>query len=309
MTATLLRYTLAASAAILSGCDFDEFAGGAREKEEFRKELQAKPGGRFELESFNGSVEIRGWDRDRVEILATKSAPTKELLDEIEIDVTQTGDSVRVRSVRPEGRHSNLGVSYVISVPRKTMLERVASSNGSIRVESVEGAAKLRSSNGSVRLSQVTGDLDAATSNGSIELTSFSGGAVLRTSNGSIRASGVKGFFEATTSNGAIDASVDEASGRAIRATTSNGKIELAIARLKGSDVIASSSNSSVTVRLPESIGARVKAATSNGSIRTAFEMRAQGEISKKRLEGTIGEGGPLIDLHTSNAAIRIEKM
>lgn len=309
MQATLLRCTIPALAAILCGCDFEDLPGGVREREEVRKEMAMKSGSHFELESFNGSVEIRGWDQDRIEIAATKTASSRDLLDEIKIDISQSADGVRIRSVRPEGRHSNMGVSYVISLPRKTTMDRVASSNGSIRIESVEGAAKLRSSNGSVRLSQVKGDLDASTSNGSIELTSFTGGAVLRTSNGAIRASGVRGYFDAQTSNGSIDASIDEAAGRTVRASTSNGKIELAIAKLKDSDVVASSSNSSVVLRLPEDIGARLKAATSNGSINTAFEIRAQGELSKKRIEGTIGGGGPLIDVHTSNASIRIEKM
>ncbi len=308
MHLTLLRCSVPLLA-ILCGCDFDDLPGGVREKEEVRKEMAMKPGGHFELESFNGSVEIRGWDQDRIEIAATKTAPSRDLLDEIKIDISQSADAVRIRSVRPEGRHSNMGVSYVISLPRKTTMDRVASSNGSIRVENVEGAAKLRSSNGSVRLNQVKGDLDASTSNGSIELNSFDGGAVLRTSNGAIRASGVRGYFDAQTSNGGIDASIDEAAGRTVRASTSNGKIELAIAKLKDSDVVASSSNSSVVLRLPGDIGARLKAATSNGSINTAFEVRAQGELSKKRIEGTIGAGGPLIELHTSNASIRIEKM
>lgn len=309
MQSALFRCTVPALVALLCGCDVEDLAGAVREKEDFHREMAMKSGSHFELESFNGSIEIRGWDQDRIDISGTKTASSKDVLDEIKIDISQTADGVRVRSVRPEGRHNNIGVSYVISLPRKTLLDRVASSNGSIRVENVEGAAKLRSSNGSVRLTQVKGDLDASTSNGSIELNSFSGGALLRTSNGAIRASGVRGYFDATTSNGSIDASIDEAVGKAVRASTSNGKIQLEIAKLKDSDVIASSSNSSVVLRLPDNIGAHLKAATSNGSISTAFDVKTQGELSKKRIDGTIGAGGPLIDVHTSNASIRIEKL
>jgi hypothetical protein len=34
-----------------------------------------------------------------------------------------------------------------------------------------------------------------------------------------------------------------------------------------------------------------------------------RGEFSKNRLEGVIGNGGPLIDLTTSNGSIRLLKM
>jgi hypothetical protein len=36
--------------------------------------------------------------------------------------------------------------------------------------------------------------------------------------------------------------------------------------------------------------------------------MRVRGEISKHHIEGSIGNGGPLIDLSTSNGSIRIMK-
>lgn len=310
MTSSAFRLFLTAPVLMaLSGCDIDEMAGGNRVKEDFHHTYDLKPGGHFELESFNGAIEIRGWDQDKVDISGVKSASSQDALDEIKIDISNAPDAVRVRSVRPQGRWSNMGVSFVVTLPRKVVIDRVVSSNGGIRVEDVEGSTKLKTSNGSMKLRNVKGDLDAKTSNGSIELTAFSGGAVLQTSNGSIRASGVRGFFEATTSNGGIDASIDEAGSRPVRANTSNGKIELAIARLKDTDIIASSSNSPVVVRLPQDVGARLKATTSNGSISNAFEMKVQGEISKKRIEGTIGSGGPTIDLHTSNAPIRIERM
>jgi hypothetical protein len=55
-------------------------------------------------------------------------------------------------------------------------------------------------------------------------------------------------------------------------------------------------------------VNARLSAATSNASISSDFEMRMRGEISKHHIEGTLGSGGPLIDLSTSNGQIRILK-
>ncbi|MBS1827203.1 MAG: hypothetical protein JST93_17935 [Acidobacteria bacterium] len=299
-----------AVALTFTGCDFDDFEGAAREKEDFHHTKALKSGGRIEIENFNGGIEITGWDKETVEIHGTKHAPTKELLDAIHIDIDSTPDSLRIKTVRPTERRGNLGVKYVLSVPRKVILERIVSSNGGIRVDHVEGNVKLRTSNGGVRVEMVKGDLDVTTSNGGIDLTEFTGGAALHSSNGAIRADGVRGFFEATTSNGGIDARILETSGtRPVRVSSSNGRVNLTIEGLKNTDVIASTSNSSLTVKLPASVGAQLKASTSNSSISTEFEVKTSGTISKNRMEGTIGSGGPVLDLHTSNGSIRVLKL
>ncbi|MBI3679743.1 MAG: DUF4097 family beta strand repeat protein [Acidobacteria bacterium] len=301
---------LAAQLMLVSGCDFDAFDDGARHKEDFHYSHPLKQGGRVELENFNGSVEITGWDQETVEINGAKYAATQELLNQLKIDISTAPDSIRIRSVRPSERRGNLGVKYILSVPRKVVLERVVSSNGSVRVQQVEGNARLKTSNGSVRAGQLKGDIDVTTSNGAVELNEFTGAAVLHTSNGSIRADGVRGHFEATTSNGGIDARVIESTGgRPIKAESSNGKINLTIESFKSSDVYASTSNSSITVKLPAGANARVKASTSNSSITSDFDLSVRGTISKTRLEGTIGAGGPMLDLSTSNGSIHIVKM
>jgi hypothetical protein len=75
-------------------------------------------------------------------------------------------------------------------------------------------------------------------------------------------------------------------------------------------EVHADTSNSSITVRLPSSAGATVRAHTTNSSIDTDFDVSVHGGmISKHRLEGTIGSGGPLLDLGTSNGSIKILRL
>jgi hypothetical protein len=72
------------------------------------------------------------------------------------------------------------------------------------------------------------------------------------------------------------------------------------------SAVRAHTSNSSITLHLPGEVNASLSAGTSNSSIVSDFEMRTRGEISKHHIAGSIGNGGPLIDLSTSNGQIRI---
>ena len=310
MARPLFTIMTAALAIALSGCDVDDWDSSQRFTEDFHHNYNLKPGGRLMVESFNGSVEIYGWDKDQVEINGTKYASRKELLDAIRIEIVPSSDSVQIRTIRPSGdqrRGGNMGAKYRIHVPRKTRLERVDSSNGGIRVEAVDGDARLKTSNGPVRLYQYLGNVEADTSNGPIELKDFTGGARLNTSNGPVSAAGVRGFLEATTSNGPIEASVEKLeANRPLRLKTSNGPLRLTVDDLNGNDVIAQTSNGGLTLRLPTGTNARLKAGTSNSSITTDFTLNGPVTQSKSRLEGLLGSGGPLLDVSTSNGSIKV---
>jgi DUF4097 and DUF4098 domain-containing protein YvlB len=95
---------------------------------------------------------------------------------------------------------------------------------------------------------------------------------------------------------------------RPVRLTTSNGSVELAVDDLGGSEVVVRTSNASITARLPQSVAADVKARTSNGRLTNEFESSFQGRSERNFVEGTLGGGGPLLSLTTSNGSIRLLK-
>ena len=134
------------------------------------------------------------------------------------------------------------------------------------------------------------------------------GDAVVHSSNGHIHADQLRGSLDATTSNGGIQAVIAEAS-RPLRLDTSNGSVDLTLPRDFVNDVRVSSSNSSITMHLPGQPNAHVLAHTSNSSITCDFEIKTQGALDKNRIDGTIGNGGPLFDLSSSNGSIRLLKM
>src|SRR5215468_4294203 len=89
-------------AVFLTGCDIEDLAfDSTRYKEDFHGNFALKSGGRLEIENFNGSIEITGWDKDSVEVTATKYAPTEDLLRNLKIEVNAQGETVRIRTVRP----------------------------------------------------------------------------------------------------------------------------------------------------------------------------------------------------------------
>jgi DUF4097 and DUF4098 domain-containing protein YvlB len=139
-----------------------------------------------------------------------------------------------------------------------------------------------------------------------MEINGYNGQATLKTSNGRIRGTDLRGRIDASTSNGSIDVTITEsAAGLPLRFTTSNGSINLTLDKWTNTGLVARTSNSSLNVRLPEGVNAQLQASTSNGSINTEFEITTS-QLSKNRVDGRIGSGGPLIDLATSNGTIRV---
>ncbi len=279
----------------------------ARYSRDFHFSFPMQPGGHLTVEGFNGSVEVTPWDQANADISGTKYAPSQSQADAFKIDIDHTPSSLSIHAARQYESHGSYGVRFEIKVPRGTVIDRIATSNGGIHAEQAIGPTRLKSSNGAIRLEKFRGDLDAQTSNGPIELDDTEGALTLHTTNGHIHADAVKGAFNADTSNGGIKATVVRAAGE-VRAETRNGSIDLTLPGGLTAGVRAHTSNDSITIRLAEPVNVRVSAHTSNSSISSDFDTRVRGDIRHNDFDGSIGSGGPLLDLSSSNGSIRILK-
>jgi DUF4097 and DUF4098 domain-containing protein YvlB len=310
MRAKLLLPILAATLLGLAACNIEDFGGIDRYRQDFHYTYPLKSGGRLLVETFNGSVEVSGWDQETVDISGSKYAATQEAADALKVAIDNSPDSVSIRVTRPSDRRGNMGARFVIKIPRAAFVDRIFTSNGAIRTQDGSGPARLHTSNGEIRVQALHGSLDAQTSNSSVELIDVDGDAKAHTSNGHIRIEGLRGSLEAGTSNASINARLEQVPvGRPVRLETSNSSVELRVPANFANDIRVSTSNSGITLHMPNQVNAQVVARTTNSSISSDFEVKMQGEFSKNRLEGVIGNGGSLIDLSTSNGSIRLLKM
>ena len=306
-----MRAVLTIVAALsLTGCEIGDVGPVDRYQTDFHYTYDLQPSGRIDAESFNGAIEIAGWDQNKVEITGTKYGSTEERRDAVKIDVHNTPNSVEIRAVKPSSFQGNMGARFTMHVPRGAAIGRVDTSNGDIKVRDVSTAAHLTTSNGPITVANVGGDVDAHSSNGALSAEAIGGGATLKTSNGHVRAEGIGGPLEAETTNSGISVRLDKAPASATKLKTMNGSIELTLGSAPKGDIRAETMNSGITLRLPDNTGAHVVADTSNGSISSDFSVAAKpGEDEEKtHLDGTIGSGGPTITLTTGNGAIRILK-
>lgn len=126
-----------------------------------------------------------------------------------------------------------------------------------------------------------------------------------RTVNGGIRARGIQADAEAQTVNGGVEI---EAAGTA-RAQTVNGGIKAALGRADWDGTLKLQTvNGGIDVRLPSSAAVNVKASTVNGDLESDFPMTVKGKIGRRKIEGSIGGGGPLLEMKTVNGSIELKK-
>jgi DUF4097 and DUF4098 domain-containing protein YvlB len=163
----------------------------------------------------NGGIDIRGWDRDQIKVVAKiqTSANSKRRAEEI-------ASAVEIRTRRLIGaevssnlaRRENASVSFRIYVPFKTNLD-LTTHNGGINISEVSGDIGFSAMNGGVTLARLSGDVNGETTNGGldVELTgdSWNGkGLDVATTNGGITVSVPSGYnaeFETGTVNGRVD--------------------------------------------------------------------------------------------------------
>jgi DUF4097 and DUF4098 domain-containing protein YvlB len=278
---------LITGALLLAGCDIEGFEDSNRFHEDFHYNYTVKPGARLAVINTNGAIEITATDGDQVDISGTKNASTESLLKSLRIDISATPDSIRVETIRPSGHWGGMGARYTIRVPRQLRLDRIQTTNGSIRAEGTLLAAAFQTTNGSITGNSLGDQVDARTTNGSVNLHSVKGPVTARTTNGHVEADGAIGSFNASTTNGHIEVSAQTLAGSGIDASTTNG---------------------SITVRLPSAANAELRASNSHGKLNTDFSLRSETH-DRHRLEGTIGSGGPYVRLRTTNGSINVRKL
>ena len=107
---------------------------------------------------------------------------------------------------RPKKKNrESISVQFEISVPKKTTLE-LRTSNGEIRVSSIEKAIDTQTSNGKIEITDAMGTVTAHTSNGRVTVKQANAERFdLHTSNGAITCEAITGDMKASTSNGAIN--------------------------------------------------------------------------------------------------------
>src|SRR5436853_3368904 len=183
---------------------------------DFQQTVTLGAGQSVRVEHKFGSVRLHGESGREVKISATIRAhassheEAESFAQKIKIEVQQTREGVRVKTIYPEeekkwfhsSKNSSWSVSYDIGMPSDAPII-VRNSFGSVDVAGIHGAADVENGYGTLTVRDAgTGRWNNAF--GSIELTGARGNVSLSDNNGSVQVSDVKGTLEVRNRFGSI---------------------------------------------------------------------------------------------------------
>ena len=288
---------------IAAGCvvHVDTQAQIVREEKRFR--VSGVPD--LQLVTFDGSIEVRAWDKPDVLVEVEKRGATKEAVEALQIVATQDGGRIELEVKRPRsesfsgiGFHRSASANLIVSVPRHVDL-RARTGDGSIRVERITGKLELRTGDGSIHASEISGEALLNTGDGSVTVAGAQGALDIDTGDGGVNVSGRVDRLKVRTGDGSV---------------VFRGEPDL---KMAGNWEI-STGDGSVTLYLPPNFDAVVDAHTGDGSVRSELSVSGDDQLerdgddndhrkeSRRSLKGRLGAGGNNLRIRSGDGTIRL---
>jgi DUF4097 and DUF4098 domain-containing protein YvlB len=255
------------------GADLNKYV----ERDEKHFAVSGKPD--VALTTFDGSIEIRPWDKADVQVVIEKRGRDHDDVAAIEVKAEQHGDRIEISVTEPKRDHGGFNLHFhnrsaklIVSVPASADLT-AKSGDGSIDIERVAGHVQLRSGDGSIRGRMLGGDVEANTGDGSIRLDGKLTSVRVHTGDGSVTIHADSGSSPSTDW-----------------------------------DIVTG--DGSVTLEVPDDFGAEVDAHTGDGGIhmRDLTLSNVTGNIGKNSLRGRLGDGGKALRVRTGDGSITLKR-
>jgi hypothetical protein len=257
-----------------------------------------------------GRLDLHGWDKDEVRIVAKKHAKDAATLDQLRVNVEMLDGRISVRTgVRVGGGFRVLpaaagaGIDLSIDAPRRATL-RAATWAGDIDVSGFRGGAILSSRAGEVHASDIEGE---------VRTNALAGKQRLSAIRGRVEADGVSGDVELDTVEGevteakVVDGQIVARRVRSplVRLFSSSGGVVLVGSTRAAARYEISARRGDVRLvleRAPFAVDARAPL----GSVKNGFQL-AHVVGSPTTLQGEFMGGGPKLELTAAHGDIVIE--
>jgi len=275
--------------------------GAARAGSTIDEQVEADPAGEVEISNVAGSVEVSGWEQNRIQV-------TGELGDGSErLDVIREDDRTLIKVVLPEDDRRVDGTDLIVKVPAASSLV-VTAVSADIAIKNVRGGQRLQTVSGDV-VTDSWQDCEAKTVSGDVVVTSQGEGSMLTITavSGDLALTVAGGELTATTVSGDLDVEARDVNRARIR--TTNGDIDVN-AQLSGGGLFdAETINGDVDLKVNGKDDLDVNVETFNGSIENCFGV----DVVKKSRYGpghelrfNTGNGGREIRIKTMNGDVDV---
>ena len=293
LNAALMAWLVAPGCVDIVGSDL----GRSRyvERDEKRFTVDGKPD--VVVATFDGSIEIRPWDKPDVQVVVEKRGRDKEDVAVIDVQASQNGNRIEVTVSEPKNVggldfhfNNHRSAKLIVSLPSSSDIA-ARSGDGSIDIEQVTGRVQLRSGDGSIRGRSLAGDVNVHTGDGSIKLDDVNGALNVDTGDGSIVLGGMLTNVHARSGDGSVTVHAEPGS-------------------TPGADWDITTGDGSVTLALPDGFGAELDAHTGDGGIRMEdiTLSNVTGKIGRNTLRGRLGSGGRNLRVRTGDGSITVKR-
>jgi DUF4097 and DUF4098 domain-containing protein YvlB len=266
------------------------------------RKVAAEPNGEVVISNVSGTVDVRGWDRNEVQV-------TGHLDDGVErVDVDTNGGRTVVKVVLPRGNSHDGDAVIEVHVPQMS----------SVEVSAVSADVTSRGVFGTQRLKSVSGEVTADIAGDDSEVRSVSGDLTVH-ANGkpiSLRVSSVSGSLDLTNGAGKLDvvtvsgdSHVEMGETSEVRGRTTSGNLELRGKLTRDARVDVESVSGDVTLRLSAPGGLATEIESFSGDITGCLADTVE-RVSKygpgTRLNVRTGDGGARVRAKTLSGDIEV---
>jgi hypothetical protein len=265
----------------------------------------ASPDGRVRVETISGTLDVSGWDEDKVEVTGTLDR-------RLTLNVETSGDLVTVEVKWPKKPHfafHDAACDLRVRIPsRGSLTIEVVSAqanttgiSGVVEVESVSGGVSISGNSKRVSAQVVSGDLEITGASGRISAEAVSGSVTIQSPGGEIEGTTVSGRI--TVRGGPFER---------VKLEAVSGATEFEGALVPDAEVDISNHSGTVDFALKGSLAAEFDVSTFSGDIRSEFggtSHRTSNYAPGKEYHYTVGTGGPRISIEAFSGNVRLRKL
>jgi len=234
--------------------------------------------------------------------------------------IEQQGNSIHIGRMEDRELQQNVSIDYDVTVPAQTKLSSQTGS-GDQNIRDLQLSVSARTGSGNVTAENIGASLHARSGSGNLKLTSVNGSLDGETGSGNIRANGIAGDVTVNTGSGTIE--VQQVAKGNVRASAGSGNVRLhgvngGLRAETGSgnvtvdgdptgDWRVGAGSGSIDLKVPSNASFNLDARTSSGRLTVNRQVTMQGSFSRNHVQGKVGNGGVLLDLHTGSGDIEID--
>jgi DUF4097 and DUF4098 domain-containing protein YvlB len=276
-------------------CSVDLRGSQVSNREEKRFTVSSAEPIALKLNTFDGTLSVRSWDRDEVLVEIERRAPDQSAAEGLAVKESQDGNTITLEAPSPADRptinfNSGYSVNFTVTMPRRVALE-ARTGDGNIAIDDLQGTADLNSGDGRIIVSRLDGQLKVHSGDGSIRLDQIAGSVDADSGDGSIEITGRLEELAVRTGDGPVR--IEATNGSAMkgdwRITTGDGRIAL---------------------RLPNDFNAAIDASTGDGVVRVdgIDTPRTGDESERRRVVGQLGTGGATLHIRSGDGSIDVTR-